>query len=142
NFVGRAVSATDSHSVNLFQPQVQVTKTANPTAAVVGQSVTYTITITNTGSNDSPNLVLDSISDPLLGGDITGSAPPACASLAPGASCSFPVIRTVQVGDSDPLVNTVTVHYHPAGFPNDITDTDSPSVNILQPAINVTNTGP
>jgi uncharacterized repeat protein (TIGR01451 family) len=141
NFGGTAITDTDSHSVNLFQPRVEVTKTADPVAAVVGQGINYTITITNASSSDSPNLVLDSISDPLLGGDITASAPAACLSLAPGANCTFLVARAVQSGDPDPLINTVTVHYHPDGFPNDITDTDSATVNILQPGINVTKTG-
>jgi hypothetical protein len=27
------------------------------------------------------------------------------------------------------------VHYHPVGFPNDITDTDSHSLNLFQPSI-------
>ena len=142
NLSGEAITDTDSHSVNLFQPQVQVVKTADPLSAVVGQGINYTFTITNQSSSDSPNLVLDSISDPLLGGDITASAPAACQSLAPGASCNFQLPRTVQGGDPDPLVNTVTVHYHPAGFPNDITDTDSAVVNILQPGLNVTKSGP
>ena len=31
-------------------------------------------------------------------------------------------------GDPNPLVNTVTVHYNPVGFPNDITDSASASV--------------
>jgi uncharacterized repeat protein (TIGR01451 family) len=142
NLTGTAITDTDSHSVNLFQPQVQVVKTADPLSAVVGQGINYTFTITNQSSSDSPNLVLDSISDPLLGGDITASAPAPCASLAPGASCNFQLARSVQGGDPDPLVNTVTVHYHPAGFPNDITDTDSAVVNILQPGLNVTKSGP
>lgn len=143
NFAATAITRTDSHSVNLFQPRVEVIKTANPTAAVVGQNVTYTITINNIGSDDSPNLVLASVNDPLLGGDITALATAnGCASLAPGASCSFPVNRVVQPGDADPLVNTVSVLYHPQGFPNDITDTDSATVNILQPGLNVTKDGP
>ena len=142
NLTGTAITDTDSHVVNLFQPQVQVVKTADPLSAVVGQSINYTFTITNLSSSDSPDLVLDSIDDPLLGGDITASAPAACASLAQGASCSFQLARPVQGGDPDPLVNTVTVHYHPAGFPNDITDTDSATVNILQPGLNVTKSGP
>ena len=34
-----------------------------------------------------------------------------------------------------PLVNTVTVHYNPVGFPNDITDSASDSVVIETPPV-------
>ncbi|HZI36828.1 MAG TPA: hypothetical protein VFF24_00875, partial [Acidimicrobiia bacterium] len=121
NFGATAITDSDSHSVNLFQPRVQVTKTADPVAAVVGQGVNYTITITNTSSGDSPNLVLDSVTDSLIGSVAAQATAAGCATLASGASCNFQLARTVQAGDPDPLDNTVTVHYHPAGFPNDIT---------------------
>ena len=46
-------SASDSHSTNLFQPSVKLTKTG-PAYAVVNDTVTYNITILNTSSADSP----------------------------------------------------------------------------------------
>ena len=48
-------SATDtaSASTNLFQPGVDVTKTCTPDPVVVGEVVTCTIVVTNTGSDDS-----------------------------------------------------------------------------------------
>ena len=42
--------------------------------------------------------------------------------------------------DPSPLQNTVTVLYHPEGFPNDITDTASAKVGIVAPAITVSKT--
>jgi hypothetical protein len=39
----------------------------------------------------------------------------------------------VLASDPSPLVNTVTVHYNPVGFPNDITDSASDSVVIETP---------
>jgi uncharacterized repeat protein (TIGR01451 family) len=137
---GTAVSSTDDHSVNLFQPSVKVTKTGDELSKV-GDEVTYTFTIENTSSGDSPNLVLDSIDDSLLGNLADGEAPPDCGNLAPGATCTFDVSRTVQAGDPDPLENTVTVHYHPAEFPNDITDSDSHSVDLFQPSVTIDKTG-
>ena len=56
---------------------------------------------------------------------------PRCDTLVtPGGSCSFGVSYTVQQSDPDPLVNVVTVHYHPAGFPNDVSDTDDHSLEV------------
>jgi uncharacterized repeat protein (TIGR01451 family) len=137
---GSAVSDTDSHSVELFQPSVEVVK-GGETLSKAGDAVTYDFTINNTSSADSPNLQLDSIDDTLLGDLTDGEAPAACDELAPGASCSFTVTRTVQAADPDPLPNTVTVHYHPAGFTNDISASDDHSVNLFQPAIAVDKTG-
>ena len=43
--------------------------------------------------------------------------------------------------DPNPLVNTVTVHYNPTGFPNDITATATATVDVIGPAdITVTKT--
>ncbi|MBI2304747.1 MAG: DUF11 domain-containing protein, partial [Chloroflexi bacterium] len=89
--------------------------------------VNYTIIITNTSSDDSPNLVKDSIVDSLLG-SLSG-----CDSLATSDSCTINVAYTVKEGDPDPLVNTVTVHYHPSGFPNDITASASHSTDLVHP---------
>ena len=120
------VTDTDSHSTNLFQPSVQVVKDG-PAEAEVGDTIIYTFTITNTSSADSPNLILDSITDTVLG-DLADEAPAACDTLASGASCTFTVNYTIPMGTTSPLVNVVTVHYHPQGFPNDITDSDDHSV--------------
>jgi uncharacterized repeat protein (TIGR01451 family) len=128
--VNSAESATDTdtHSVNLFQPSVKIIKTG-PDKATVGQTITYKFTIINQSSNDSPNLILDSVSDSVLG-NLAAAAPDACDSLASGASCTFSVDYTVKATDPNPLVNEVRVHYHPKGFPNDIKDKDDHSVNV------------
>jgi uncharacterized repeat protein (TIGR01451 family) len=120
------VTDTDSHSTNLFQPAVEVIKDG-PAEAHVGDTITYTFTINNLSSSDSPNLILDSITDTVLG-NLAAAAPAACDELASGASCTFTVNYTIPMGAPNPLVNVVTVHYHPQGFPNDITDTDDHSV--------------
>ena len=44
-------------------------------------------------------------------------------------------------GDDDPLNNTVTAHYHPDGFENDITDEDSHEVDLFQPGVDITKDG-
>jgi uncharacterized repeat protein (TIGR01451 family) len=125
--------------VELFQPAVQVTKGGDPLSKV-GDTVTYTFRIDNNSSGDSPDLVLDSISDTVLG-DLAASAPAACDQLASGAFCEFTVDYTILQTDPDPLPNTVTVHYHPTGFPNDISDSDDHSVDLFQPSVSIDKTG-
>jgi hypothetical protein len=122
-------SSTDNHSTDLFVPSVRVDK-GGPATAKVGDSVTYTFKVTNTSTPGSPALILDSITDPLIG---TLTIPASCNSLAVGVSCNFTASRTVLANDPDPLVNTVTVHYHPVGFPNDIVDTDDHRIDIVTP---------
>jgi uncharacterized repeat protein (TIGR01451 family) len=137
-------SDTDDHSVNLFQPGVEVTKTGD-TLSKVGDPVDYLITVVNTSSTDSPNLVNGTIVDDVLGNLLDPANPyvtakTCTATLATGASCTINATRTVLVTDPDPLVNRVDVHYNPSGFPNDITDWDTHSVNLFQPSITFTKT--
>jgi hypothetical protein len=128
---------SDTHPTNLFQPSVDVVK-SGPDEAQLGETITYTFTITNDGSNDSPDLILESFMDVGDGwaglGDLTADATAAgCGILAPGASCNFTVDYTIQWGDPNPLENTVTVQYHPDGFPNDIDDFDDHLVRLRPP---------
>jgi hypothetical protein len=126
------VVATDqsSWSTNLFQPSITVTKTG-PTYSKVGDTATYNVTIKNTSSSDSPDLVFDSFSDSKAG---SPSTPVSCNTLAVGASCSFSYTYTVQAGDADPLVNVATAHYHPTGFTNDIHASGQWSTDLLHPS--------
>lgn len=132
------LSATSSWSINLFQPQVKIEKSGDALSKI-GDSVTYHFKITNLSSADSPNLMLDSISDSILG---LLTAPSECDDLASNASCAFDVPWTVAVGSPDPVVNTVEVHYHPVNFPNDIVATDSHELNLFQPSVTLTKSGP
>ena len=144
---GSDTVATDSdgHSVNLFQPSVNVEKTGSPVSKL-GDPANYTITVTNTSSGDSPGLVNGTIVDTLLGNLLDAANPfvtsnTCTTSLATGGSCVIEATRIVLGTDPDPLPNTVTVHYNPSGFPNDITDSDDHSVDLFQPAINLLKTG-
>jgi hypothetical protein len=73
---------------------------------------------------------LESVIDDVLG-DLTADATLAgCDTLGFGGTCNFTVDYTIPMGTNSPLVNTVTVLYHPDGFPNDITDSDTHSVTV------------
>jgi uncharacterized repeat protein (TIGR01451 family) len=113
-------------TTNLFQPKVDVTKSANKAFAEPGDTVTYTVTIQNVGSKDSPALVPDAtapFTDTLVSGV---TLPASCDSLSSpstdggndGGSCTFTYTYTVQAGDANPLGNTASVLFHPKGFPN------------------------
>jgi len=135
--LGSAFSVGDTAfwSTNLFQPSVEIVK-EGPSNAFYGQIVTYTFTITNTGSSDSPKLVFgeDGYVDDDRLGDLTDAAKDAgCDGLAPGESCTFDVLYTVPDLGLVPntITNNVEVLYHPDGFPNDVMDTDDHTISIV-----------
>jgi hypothetical protein len=112
-----------SHSVNLFQPSITMTKDCAPVEVAPGDPVNYTITVNNTSSADSPDLECD-ISDPLLGLN-------KMVTLSSGDSDVSMVARNVQPGDANPLVNTASTSCSPIGFPNELPAEDSCSVDIV-----------
>ncbi|HET9242939.1 MAG TPA: hypothetical protein VFN99_05810 [Gaiella sp.] len=136
------LEASDSHSVNLFQPSLEVEKSADNGFSKSGDSIEYTVTIKNTSSADSPALVFDAITDSIQG-DLTDpvnvDSSTCGATLASGVSCVIVYTHLVsEPPDADPLVNTVSVQTHPAGFPNDVDDSASATVDLLHPAYTVT----
>src|SRR5512134_3093220 len=137
---GNTLTASEGHSVNLFQPSITINKTGD-TLSKVGDSVDYTITFNNTSSADSPAMTCD-FSDSLLGAltqDVV---------VASGGSHVINTSRTVLAGDPDPLLNTAsvtcTVNAVPAaGFAggNTLTASEGHSVNLFQPSITLVKTG-
>ncbi len=139
-------TATASATTELFQPGVSVTKNCTPDPVVVGGVVSCTIVVTNDSSADSPGLINGTIVDTLTGdlldpANLAVDSSDCTADLPTGASCTIVTTRMVLAADPNPLVNVVTVHYNPDGFPNDITATATDSVTVLAPAdITVTKT--
>jgi hypothetical protein len=56
------LDGSDGHSTSLFQPAVEIIKT-RPAVVTRGEMITYSLTINTLRSDDSPNLILDSVSD-------------------------------------------------------------------------------
>ena len=126
-------TASASHTVELFLSSVTIEKTGDPLSKV-GDTVNYIITVTNTGSLDSPNLICD-IVDPLTGLNKN-------VNLASGADDVTNVAYVVQAGDPDPLLNTATATCSPIGFSNIIQVSDDHSVELFQPSITIFKTAP
>ncbi len=118
---------SDFHTVELFQPAVEVIKTG-PDRATRGETITYDFTINNLSSADSPDLILDSVTDTVIGDLTAVAAAGGCGTLASSGTCNFTADYTIPSDASSPLVNVVTVHYNPFGFPNDVTDEDDHSL--------------
>ena len=121
-------SDTDEHRVEIIDPAIEVTKTG-PEWAKVGDEVLYTISLANTGRGELENCTgVDNVLGEL------GSFNPA------GESRTFSY--TVTASDPNPLVNTATITCGVLGFDNEVTASDSHSLNWVAPAIEVSKTGP
>ncbi|MCA1800652.1 MAG: DUF11 domain-containing protein, partial [Actinobacteria bacterium] len=132
---GDPVSDNDSATVNAAQnPQIIVTKTANPTTySAVGDVIDYTIVVENTGNVTITNI---DVTDLLTGLTTT------IASLAPGASQTFNESYTITQADLDAgsVTNTATADGEDTNG-NPVSDNDSATVNATQnPQITVTKT--
>jgi hypothetical protein len=127
-------TAASEFTVELFQPSVKIEKFGDALSKA-GDDVTYRFKVTNTSSPDSPNLMLDSFSDDVLLDLMPNALPAGCDNLAPGATCEFEISWTVPFGMPDPIINVVTVHYHPVGYPNDISASARHELNLFQPSI-------
>ena len=140
NGIGTVVG-TAAHSTQLFMPRVSLSK-SGPAVANRGADVTYTFMVQNTSLTSptlgAPDLVFVSAATPSDGGIVddrlgdltTAAASAGCDRIPTGGTCTFTVTRPVGLGDPDPLVNTATADYHPAGYSVFATATDSHSLAI------------
>jgi uncharacterized repeat protein (TIGR01451 family) len=130
------VNGTEGHFyVNVIncvpQADLSIVK-SGPDYAHVGDTITYTYTVTNAGPDEACNVVVD---DDVAGtptyvsGDTDNDG---C--IDPGETWTFEATYTVQAGDPDPLVNTATVSSD-ADDPDLSNNVATWSVDILHPAI-------
>ena len=149
-----ATPDTDTHSLNIdFAPALAVVKTG-PAAALVGDTITYTFTVTNdTIAGDGSAVASVLVSDDVAGAGTSVDVSPTDGFndgdtnlnglLETGETWVYEASYTVLVSDPDPLNNTVTVTgTDPDGQPITPT-TDSHSLDIdYAPALAVVKTGP
>src|SRR6266508_593797 len=131
DFSGTDTTGSHGHSVNLFQPAIAVDKTGD-TLSKVGDDVDYTFTLSNNSSPDTPALDCTAV-DSLLGTIFDD--------VLPLGDTVINKSRTVQAGDPNPLVNTVTLTCSPKGFPNVLEDSDSHSVDLFTASVDLNKTG-
>jgi len=122
------VSELAECTVDLVQPSIEVTKERDKNIANVGDNVTYTITIENTGDVD---LFKDSVTDNMTG-NIKDISTHFSDTLGIGASDNWSYSYTIQStdNDTDPLCNTVEALYHVRGLDNDIWDSATTCVSL------------
>ncbi|MCP4304893.1 MAG: DUF11 domain-containing protein, partial [bacterium] len=120
---GQPVTDTDSANVDVIDPSIDIEKTPDLQQAVPGATVTFDITVTNTGDAD------------LVDVTVTDAVAPACdnliGALAAGASTTYSCSMTAGVSG---FTNTADVTGDdPLGFA--VTDLDTADVDVVNPAI-------
>jgi len=99
--LGSTVTWDDELTVDVIAPELTVTKQAGTLAALVGDTVAYTVTVTNSG--DTPLTNVSAVDDPL------GAVALISDTLEIGQSTTGVISTVVQAADlPGPLTNTVT----------------------------------
>jgi uncharacterized repeat protein (TIGR01451 family) len=132
------VSDTANCTTDVLNPSVSITKTC-PDTAPVGEDITYSITIENTGDEDLENVeVWDTVDD---------QEPVDLSDLFPDtlAEGSDPVtVQWTYEADGtepDPLSNSATVTANGVTSGASVDDTDGCETDVLNPAINIVKDG-
>ncbi|WP_427454228.1 DUF7507 domain-containing protein [Litorimonas sp. WD9-15] len=137
-----AVTADESVTVEAPNPLLTVVKTASDTTDVqVGDTITYTYAVVNTGNVTMENV---SISDVQSGAGALSAITPASVTLQPGDSQDFTATYVVQLEDIDAgtdITNTATVNATPAaGSYTPVTDNETVTVEAANPLLTVVKT--
>ncbi len=115
------VSDTDTHSVDIIHPAIQIVKTAKPTSIGPGETVTYTFKVTNTGD---VTLFVVKVTDNKLGNICT------IAQLDVGESQTCTADFTASSDFGGPLDNVGKARGHDVtGF--NVEDTDRASIDVV-----------
>ena len=141
-------SATDTSSPGTSQADLGITKTG-PASVLPGGSVTYTLTVSNAGPSDAPDVT---VSDPTPGGltfvsntgDCTTPFPCTLAALPVGATRTITATFDVPSGYTSPapIVNTATVS-SPATDPDSANNSATLSTALVRDAdVEVTKSAP
>ncbi len=120
---GDPINNIDSEYVVIeYGPEISLDKQANINTANIGETITYTYNVTNTG-----DVTLTSIT---LADDMLGSITLGATSLAPGVFTTGTATYTVSESDiPGPIINNATVTGTPP-YGDNVNDTDSESVSI------------
>ncbi len=118
-------------------PQLVVGKTVNSQSAAIGASLTYTITVANTGTGDATDVEIQELPPSALAftsANTNGSGTFDLVTLlwtvplvSPGATATLTLVGTVLAGATGTLTNRISVTAPPGAGPTVITDpcTDS-----------------
>jgi uncharacterized repeat protein (TIGR01451 family) len=125
---GGTAEGTDTFFVDVINPRIEVSKTANPTTIYAGETVTYTYDVSNTGDDPLTNVsVSDNKCSPvtLVSGDVNSDS-----LLEVGENWTYICITTL----SSSTTNTATAVGRDS-IGNTVDDTATASVDVIGPQL-------
>lgn len=123
SYEGSSYSATDTATVQIVNPSIDVEKTVNQASARAGDTVVYTIVVTNTGTVDLTNVT---VVDPMFGEAWTKTL----ESLAAGQSQTFTTDYVIPAGATGTIENTATATgFYPA-LEMEVEDSDTATLTV------------
>jgi uncharacterized repeat protein (TIGR01451 family) len=128
----------DQTWVHVLNPAIHLDKTG-PAQAHVGDTITYTLTVTNPGN--TPLDITDWDDDVCDGEPALKTKEGDDNRLDPGEAWVYNCSHVVLAGDPDRLVNTATVT-GTDDLEHSVDSTDDAVTTLLRPAISITKTGP
>ena len=140
---GDAVNDTDSHSTDLTlaAPVLNIVKTG-PATTPVGDTATYTFTVTHDVTSDGSPINTVSVTDDIAGAAIFVSGDDGNALLEAAETWIYTASRAVLVTDADPLINTATVNGLDQ-FAGALSANDTHSLDVdFVPQIQIVKSGP
>ncbi|MHC5903963.1 DUF7507 domain-containing protein [Streptomyces sp. S6] len=142
---GNPVTSSPSTAVVPFnaRPALTVAKSADKTNVVVGDTITYSIRVTNTGNVTMSNVTAQEADFSGSGGTPAVSCPSGANSLAPGASVTCTASYRVTQADMDAgkITNTATASGTPPRSSTPVTSPPSATTTVTtnqRPALTVT----
>jgi uncharacterized repeat protein (TIGR01451 family) len=127
------VTKSDTYTTHVIHPAIDVTKVANKATVHVGDTITYTVTVTNTGDT---SLTVTPADTGCTGFDSSSF------SLTPGETKTLTCTHVATAGDGASYSNTAcaTGVDEIGGAKGTVSDCDTASTTIIHPGIDVTKT--
>jgi len=127
---GNSVSDTDTATVSVIRPAVDLEKQAHPVVVNVGDTVAYTITVQNTGDSDLAEVAVE---DALPGCELAGPTDDAGTPGVLDVGEAWVYTCSIAAGEED-IENTATVTAtHEAG--GTVSDSGTATVRVIHPAV-------
>ncbi len=137
--LNNTVRAVANVSVDVIAPDIEITKTADPTVVNVGDTVNYTITVENTGDSDLSDV---NVTDPLPGCTLTGpSGDDGDNILQPDESWTYTCSITAgEENTNEDIENTASVTAIDEAGGTVSAESETITVDVIAPDIEITKT--
>ncbi|HVS31202.1 MAG TPA: hypothetical protein VMS98_07080 [Thermoanaerobaculia bacterium] len=145
-----AADNSDSVSVTVAQPDLAVAKGVNNATPMEGDSVTFTVTVTNVGAAPASAVTISDLlppgltfvsSTPSQGSYVSGTGVWTVGPVAPAGTATLQIVATVNPGTAgSTITNTASLTVSMPADPAPGNNSDSESIIVAQPDLSILKT--